>query len=174
MSSRRFLYGRTFPRKNEEESPINIHFSLAENASVILCTCFPVMPRFFKVVRSYTKRTITGSSHSTSKERSKYGYGMYNNITRNNRTMTVFPAAAAASVARCPDCHDELPCMSHRNLSSGESASSWQDTEVGVALSENVNTNNKSHHHDLARTGGIQKTVSIELTSQRTHARDLV
>ncbi|KKA21663.1 Integral membrane protein [Rasamsonia emersonii CBS 393.64] len=123
---------------------------LAENASVILCTCFPVMPRFLKVVRSYTQRTITGSSHHSSRDRSKYGYGN----TRESRTAAVFQPS------RCPYCHDESPCVAHRNLNGD--AALWQDAEVALGDKSN----------DLR--SDIQKTVSIELTSQRTHARDLV
>ena len=122
----------------------NVNISVAEPGSIILCTCFPLMPRFLKIVRNQALKITTSSSRRV-KPAEEYS-------NKNIETVAFTPAA-------CEECRDNVSCASHRDL---DSTTVWHGNGVGSS----------GKPFDMDR--GIHRTVSIELTTQKASTRNWV
>ena len=123
-----------------------IDTSLSEIATIILCACFPVMPRFLRIVRDQTLGITTASSR-----RAKTGV----QLSDKDIDTTAFKAA------RCGNCQRDALCTSHHEPFN---STAWHSADAEAGAGDKPSETQS----------GIQRTVSIEMTTQKARAKDWV
>ena len=106
---------------------------LAEVATIILCTCFPMMPRLLKLI-SERKAKSKSKSKSPSPSASPLGHAWKRNRANGAKDETSIGAGGAGSHAA----EGELTRSKHPYEQLGEEGQKMSDGSTGMSRSEDV------------------------------------